>query len=321
MSHVSLIPGHLANYRPDSALAAWHLLWPLSAAFVSAALHMFGILPWWLYFVYDSLLTLKLFIIFHDLGHGSFFEQKRLNKVAEWIVSFFVITPVDWTYNHHRHHQLSGNLKDPDMWSDTIFWTVRQYKGSPMLHRWGYRLFRDPFVFFTLMPIGNWFIKYRIPVFYFDRVSSWSCIANSIGGGLIFWAYLKVFSLPTTLVHLGAVTTAGCLGVALFHAQHSYNPGYVVKEGWNMKDSAIKGSSLIQVPSLLKPFTMGIEYHHIHHYSTGIPGYKMKQCYEEAPPGLWKGITILGYRDFLRSLTYTLFDEDAGKFVTFAEVT
>lgn len=77
---------------------------------------------------------------------------------------------------------------------------------------------------------------------------------------------------------------------------------------------------------------MGIEYHHIHHYSTKVllafililmfkvPGYLLQKCHEEAPEGLWKDITILSYSDMLSGLKYTLYDEDAQKFISFDEV-
>ena len=57
---------------------------------------------------------------------------------------------------------------------------------------------------------------------------------------------------------------------------------------------------------------MGIEYHHIHHMFTKVPGYRLRECHEEAPEGLWEGITRLGYRDMWESLCCTVYDEKKG---------
>lgn len=64
----------------------------------------------------------------------------------------------------------------------------------------------------------------------------------------------------------------------------------------------------------------GIEYHHIHHYSSVVPGYLLKKCHEEAPPGLWEGVTLLTPTDMWTSIFYTLYDEKAGKYLGFGEL-
>jgi len=109
------------------------------------------------------------------------------------------------------------------------------------------------------------------------------------------------------------------LGILLFHAQHSYNPAYNVRKGWNRQDSAMRGSSFQTIPALLKWWFMGIEYHHIHHYTTKVPGYYLQKCHEEAPEGLWKdnGVVSLSYPEMWDSLRYALYDEEKSKFISF----
>ena len=60
-----------------------------------------------------------------------------------------------------------------------------------------------------------------------------------------------------------------------------YEHGYVINavDGLKTKDpvpwdryaAAFDGSSFLQVPPLLKFFTLGIEYHHIHHLDIRVP--------------------------------------------------
>lgn len=65
---------------------------------------------------------------------------------------------------------------------------------------------------------------------------------------------------------------------------------------------------------------MGIEYHHIHHYTTKVPGYMLQKCHEEAPPGMWDDITVLSYMDMIKGTKYTLYDEENNKYISFDEV-
>lgn len=47
----------------------------------------------------------RLFIIFHDCGHGSFFRSKKLNRVVGTIIGTLVFTPYDrWHSTHAVHH-------------------------------------------------------------------------------------------------------------------------------------------------------------------------------------------------------------------------
>ena len=56
-------------------------------------------------------------------------------------------------------------------------------------------------------------------------------------------------------------------------------------------------------------------YHHIHHLNARVPGYNLQRCHEEADARLWRGIPRLGGREMLRSLSYTLWDEELKMFV------
>ena len=109
-----------------------------------------------------------------------------------------------------------------------------------------------------------------------------------------------------------------------------YEHGYVINavDGLKTKDpvpwdryaAAFDGSSFLQVPPLLKFFTLGIEYHHIHHFRTRIPGYMLRKCHEGAPPGMWDGVPFLSWADLYRSLLVQCYDIDSRQYKTFAEV-
>jgi 1-acyl-sn-glycerol-3-phosphate acyltransferase len=93
----------------------------------------------------------------------------------------------------------------------------------------------------------------------------------------------------------------------------------VNNETWKMKDSGLLGSSFIQIPYLLKYFTMGIEYHHIHHINAKIPGYNLQKYHEEvvSKSSVFDNIVKLNMSDCYNNVWLALYDEDKKRFITF----
>jgi len=245
--------------------------------------------------------------------------------VGEWLLSFFVWTPTDWAGKHRTHHADSGDLKKgPTKWSDTVYFTTKEYDSLKPLARTGYRVLRDPVFFFSCVPFLNWFVRYRLDCLRIlditsaqNRERALLSIANTIGAVTVILSIDALFGSHVRNMYLVSLYLAAVLGMALFHLQHTYNPSYIAREGWNLKDSALHGSSILPIPWFLKVWTMGIEYHHIHHYSPYVPGYLLKRCHEEAPSNAWEGVVPLTYDDMAKSLFYTLYDEESKRFVSF----
>ena len=110
-------------------------------------------------------------------------------------------------------------------------------------------------------------------------------------------------------------------GVLLFHWQHVFDSGYVRDASeWKIRNAAMQGSSIILVPEPLKYFTLGIEYHHIHHFRTRIPGYQIRECHETAPAHAFDEVPVLSLREMWRSLFLQVWDDSTQSYATFAEV-
>lgn len=288
-----------------------------------------GYLPFWIFSIIQGLNVMHIFIIYHDMGHNSFFTNSTANYVGNLVTSFFIGTPLYWVIYHKLHHSRSGDLRLlPKEWNDTIFFTVEQYRALPSWKAWTYRILRDPFFFFSAVPFLNWYVKYRIPFSFNPATKEVSrqyvfvhSILNSIG---VYAVYLFAHWLTGVSFYGYFIgNLAGALfGMILFHMQHSFNPSYVTKNNWNLRSSALEGSSLLTIPWIFKSWTMGIEYHHIHHYSTVIPGYKLQVCHEEGlkkDKDMWKDLTTLNYSQMFECLKYTLYDEKDGRFKSFGE--
>jgi omega-6 fatty acid desaturase (delta-12 desaturase) len=53
----------------------------------------------------------RLFILFHDCVHGSFFRRQNVNTFFGYFLGVLVFTPFeDWRFAHLRHHVTYANL-------------------------------------------------------------------------------------------------------------------------------------------------------------------------------------------------------------------
>ena len=95
-------------------------------------------------------LLVRLFIIQHDCGHGSFFKSRLANDVLGRAICVLTLTPYGhWKQGHAAHHAATGNL-DRRGRGDVETLTVAEYQALPSLKKLAYRLYRNPFVMVLL---------------------------------------------------------------------------------------------------------------------------------------------------------------------------
>ena len=100
---------------------------------------------------------------------------------------------------------------------------------------------------------------------------------------MFYGAYIYIFGIHFVLTaYVASFAIAAGFGTWLFYVQHIFpDTSFSPNNGWNHIDTAIKASSFYKLPSILNWFTLNIGYHHIHHLFPKIPGYKLKNCYDE----------------------------------------
>jgi acyl-lipid omega-6 desaturase (Delta-12 desaturase) len=251
----------------------------------------------------------RVFIIFHDCGHSSFFRDRRANDVLGFITGVLTFTPYyHWRWEHAVHHATSGDL-DRRGTGDVWTLTVEEYLQASRWKRFAYRLTRNPIVLFGLAPIYLFFVHQRFSSSKAARRErhsvSWTNLAIVvIAAGLssIFglWNYL--------LIQLVVLMVAGTVGIWLFYVQHQFEGVYWQrKEDWDYSIAALQGSSFYKLPKVLQWFSGNIGFHHIHHLSPRIPNYHLQKCHEAEP--LFQTVKPVTFLRSLKSLTFRLWDE------------
>src|SRR3569833_480609 len=56
-------------------------------------------------------LLVRIFIIFHDCGHGAFFRSQKVNNFWGFLTGVLAFTPYHyWRHSHAVHHSHAGDL-------------------------------------------------------------------------------------------------------------------------------------------------------------------------------------------------------------------
>jgi acyl-lipid omega-6 desaturase (Delta-12 desaturase) len=259
--------------------------------------------------------VVRIFIIFHDCGHGSFFKSRIANHILGFISGLFTFTPYfHWRWEHSLHHASSGDLDRRgvgDIWT----MTVAEYMASSRWRRFAYRLARNPIILFGLGPLYLFLIQHRLPARkanFRERFSVW-CMNLVI---LLFMAGMAaIFGLANyILLQLIVLLVAGAAGVWLFYVQHQFEDVYWERgEQWDYAAAALQGSSFYKLPRILQWFSGNIGFHHIHHLSPRIPNYNLERCHNSDP--LFREVKPITLLASLKTATYRLWDEQQRRLV------
>ncbi|KAB2964782.1 MAG: fatty acid desaturase [Thermoanaerobaculia bacterium] len=317
----------VARYaRPIHGRAWWQLVNTLIPYFLGWALMAWNVRAGGSYLLTLGLgvvtagLYVRLFIIQHDCGHGSFFANRKLDHVVGAFLGVLTLFPYGyWKKTHAIHHATAGNL-DRREFGDVVTLTVREYEALPWHRRFGYRLYRSAPVLLFIGPSYQFILKHRFP---FDIPFAWkkewaSVLWNNLFLGLAGWGLVSWLGWRTLLlVELPILVIAGAVGVWLFYVQHQFEEVYWDRqENWDPDKAALEGSSFYDLPKLLHWFTGNIGYHHIHHLAAKIPNYRLRECFESS--ALLQQAPRLTFIESLRCARLKLFDEERRRLIPFS---
>ena len=264
----------------------------------------------------------RLFMIQHDCGHGSFFRHRLVNDWVGRVIGVLTLTPYDfWRRAHGIHHATSGNLELRGI-GDVDTLTVREYLALSRWRRLRYRLYRHPVIMFGIGPIYLFILRHRFPVGlarqgwgpWASTMATNGAIALVVGG--LMWG---IGVGPFLLVHLPITVLGGTIGVWLFYVQHQFEHT-VWSEGrnWSFPTAALYGSSHYDLPTVLRWFTANIGVHHVHHLCSRIPFYRLPLALRHHPDLVNVGRLTLGQS--FACVRLVLWDETARRLISFREL-
>jgi omega-6 fatty acid desaturase (delta-12 desaturase) len=301
-----------ARWQVINSFVPYLLLWP--AMIYTLSVSYWLILP---LAVLAAGFLARIFIIFHDCGHTSFFSSKRANHWTGVVAGLLNLTPFrHWRWQHALHHGTAGDLDrrgSGDIWT----LTVEEYLQSTRGRRLAYRLARHPFVLFVIAPLYVFVIHHRFATASAPKRERLSVHRTN-------WALLGIAAAMSALIGVKAFLLiqltvsafAGALGLWLFYVQHQFEGAYWARsETWSFTAAALEGSSFYKLPRILQWFTGNIGFHHIHHLSPRIPNYNLQHCHDADP--FFKTIKPVTLCASFKSLSYRLWDEQRNAFVGF----
>lgn len=263
----------------------------------------------------------RLFMIQHDCGHGTFFAGRLANDWVGRVIGVLTLTPYDcWRRSHAIHHATTGNLDRRGIGDlDTL--TVREYRALSWLGRLKYRLYRHPLIMFGVGPAYLFLLQQRLPVGLMRN--GWQPWASTMATNLAIAVIVAVLTWfigikAFLLVHLPITLLAGTAGVWLFYVQHQFeHTAWDRNESWNLHQAALHGSSHYELPAVLRWFTANIGIHHVHHLSSRIPYYRLPRVLRDYPELRDVGrITLL---QSFQCVRLVLWDEAQRRLVSFRE--
>jgi omega-6 fatty acid desaturase (delta-12 desaturase) len=263
---------------------------------------------------------IRIFIIFHDCCHKSFFKNKTANAVIGTLTGVLTCCPYfQWRYSHSVHHATNGNLNKRgtgDIWTLTL----EEYVSLSFFQRLKYRIYRNPIILLAIGPTYTFLIDYR-----FNRKRSGikermhTYMTNLLIAGIVVLCCLTIGWQAFLLVQLPIFLISGAVGIWLFYIQHVFEESYFENENeWDYVNAAMKGSSFYKLPKILRWFTGNIGFHHIHHLSPRVPNYHLQKAHDNNP--LLHNVSTITLWSSFQSLRYRVWDEKNKKFIGFKDI-
>ncbi|QIA07078.1 fatty acid desaturase [Draconibacterium halophilum] len=320
----SFIKNSASYQKPDSLKSVWQIIntfipyvgvWILLVYSLSVSLWLTVPL-----LIIAAGLLVRLFIIFHDCGHGSFFKSQKANRYVGMLFGILAFTPYDkWHSMHMKHHATVGNLDKRGV-GDVWTMTKEEYLASSKKRRLYYRLYRHPITMFGIGSLYVFLIQNRFTKDWMTQKQKNNVYLTNIVLVLLIVAMSFAIGFFTYLIlQFIIIYMAGMAGLWLFYLQHQYEDvTWVRSNDWNYTKLALEGSSFVKFPKLLQWFSGNIGFHHIHHINARIPNYNLPKVYAENK--IFRAVKPVTFRASLRTMRLRLWDEKLQKLVGFEEI-
>jgi acyl-lipid omega-6 desaturase (Delta-12 desaturase) len=262
----------------------------------------------------------RIFIIFHDCTHHSFFKSRKANRIVGTVTGVITLFPFDqWGHDHAVHHATSGNLDKRgvgDIWT----MTVEEYVAASWKMRLAYRLYRNPIVMFGLGPIYQFLIMNRFNRKDAKKKERMNLYLTNIIIIALYTVIILAIGWQSFLIVQGSIfMISGSAGIWLFYVQHNFEDSYFEPDkDWEYVLAAVEGSSFYKLPKIMQWLTGNIGFHHVHHLSPRVPNYRLEEAHKNT--NLLQNVPTITLATSLQSLKFRLWDEEKKNFVSFKEI-
>lgn len=237
-----------------------------------------------------AFMLVRLFIIQHDCGHGSYFKSRAASAWAGRFISLFTLAPYGyWRREHDVHHAFVGQIERQDVGYIDIL-TKDAYAALPPHKKFFYRLYRQPLVLLVLgVPLHN-IVLMRIPPLsrrrwdsrhFLSFAGAWkSVMAHNLCLLAVYGAAAYFLGASAVLaVYLPVIVMAWQIGGWMFYVHHHFEDAYWQGgKDWHPHAARLMASSHYALPPLWHWLTGYIGLHHVHHFSSAVPHYKLAEC-------------------------------------------
>lgn len=313
---------NIARYQtPETWKSIWQIINTFVPYIILWVLIVYSLsVSYWLtvpLIVLAAAFLVRLFIIFHDCGHGSFFKSKRANETVGMLFGILAFTPYyKWHNMHMKHHATVGNLDERGV-GDVWTMTKAEYLAASKWNRLKYRVYRHPVTMFGVGSLFVFLIQNRLTKKDMQRKEKLNVYFTNLVLVVLFVGMSFLIGFwPFLIIQLSIMYLAAIAGLWLFYLQHQFEDvSWVRKKDWNYREIAIEGSSFVKFPKLLQWFSGNIGFHHIHHINARIPNYKLEKCYRENP--VFNQVEPVTFMKSMKTLKLRLWDEQLQKLVGF----
>ena len=269
--------------------------------------------------IFAAAMGLRTYMIQHDCLHGSFFSSRRLNDLVGNLVSPIAMTPYRATqYIHNLHHTHVSDLDRRDTFEIQVM-TKREWESAGLWKRIFYRMYRSPVTLILIGPFIFFTLVRRVPLYGF-RVSVMDLVLhNAMLAGFIYVIWFLA-GLPGIFVWLSVVYVACVFGALIPYVVHNFETvHWGTKPELDFQTAALDGSAVLDWGPLFDLISLNIGYHDLHHLNARIPGYKLKAAHADLEAQGLLTSERISFIDGIRCLRWKLYDEDAGRMITFRQ--
>lgn len=305
--------------RSTHSAAIFFEVWGLMILAVLAAFWIDNLIFRLVLSFFIAALFSRMFNVYHDTCHRAMLRDQPLKRRMMIVYGYLVLTPPRvWHPEHTAHHRETGVYDEP-VPGEFPLWSRQRYESATRLQRLNYRFQRHPAVMIAGYATAFLF-TWSIAPFFSNPHRYWRnglALASHLGftgiliglGGVEF--ALLAFNLP--------IAIASAAGVYFFYVQHNA-PGlhYTAKPARDAASAAVFATTFFRMPGFMNWATGNIGYHHIHHFSSKIPFYRLPEA-NAALPELKGHVKETSWRprDIIAAFRANLVDATSGAMVSF----